>query len=606
MIISVPMHLTAFNTIPLTLLICCSALAATPDPADPIVVMPGEQRLIRSLPDGGLPPSIGVQNIEVFRCSRDVPELTDGKGWTYNHHVDLGRWKNRLYLAWTNGQKDEDVWPAHEVYSTSTDGFTWTPPAELFPQGVSTSLRMYFFHAPNGRMLAIAGLRTGTEKLVEVEKTGVVVREILADHTLAKVFTLIPGKRPAMIPQPLFDTSPDAGFVDACRQLIANQNFLEQQDYGSLLGDARMSIYHYAPALFGRAFCFFHRKDGALVGLCKRGWVIVSTDDGKTWSQPAQPRSIITGMAKEWAQPTPDGRYALLYDPQTRDRFPLVVLTSDDGITFNNMCTVHGELPPQRYEGGSKNNGPQYVRGISEWAGDDTPLLGEHADDLWVVYSINKEDIWVSRIPVPIEATETTPIHDNFNAMQPAGLIQNWNTYSPLWAPVKIAEAPDHAKVLSLEDRDPYDYAKAERVFPESTHPTIRFKLQVQQLSPDGTLQIDVSPASGSSRPIRLILDSSRTLWADSGSAHSQIGVLPLNEWTDIALTADCQAGKFTVSIAGQSPTQFNFANPADSLQRLIFRTGPYRGVSQPNFVTPGTDKPTAPGIFLIRDMEIE
>jgi len=601
------MHLAAYNAILLSLLVCCTARAATPDAPDPILIAPGQQsRLNPALPDGGLPPALGVQNIEVFRASRDVPELTDGKGWTYNHHVDLARWKNRLYLAWTNGQKDEDVWPAHEVYSTSLDGFTWTPPAELFPQGISTSLRMYFFHAPNGRMLAIAGLRTGTEKLVEAQKTGVVVREILADHTLAKVFTLIPGNRLAMIPQPLFDTSPDSGFVEACRQLIANHTFLEQQDFGSLLGDNRMAIYQDAPAGVGRAFCFFHRKDGALVGLCKRGWVIVSTDEGKTWSPPAQPHSIVTGMSKEWAQPTPDGQYALLYDPQLKDRFPLVVLTSDDGITFNNMRTVHGEVPPQRYQGGSKNIGPQYVRGISEWAGDGTPLLGENADDLWVAYSSNKEDIWVSRIPVPIQANETDPVQDNFNAMQPGGLIPNWNTYSPKWAPVTIAETPDHSKALCLEDRDPYDYAKAERLFPESSHPAVRFKLQVQQLAPDGTLQIDLSPAFGSSRPIRLILDSNRTLWADAGSAHSQIGSLPLNEWTDIAITTDCQAGKFAVSIAGQSPAQFNFTNPAGSLQRLIFRTGPFRGVSQPNFVAPGTDKPVAASTFLIRDVNVE
>ena len=43
---------------------------------------------------------------------------------------------------------------------------------------------MYFFHAPNGRMLALAGLRTSPDTATEVKKGGLVVREIRADHSL--------------------------------------------------------------------------------------------------------------------------------------------------------------------------------------------------------------------------------------------------------------------------------------------------------------------------------------------------------------------------------------------------------------------------------------
>src|SRR5262245_7967537 len=90
--------------------------------ADPIIVGGTEQsQVTNKLPDGGLPMLAGVRNIQVFRSSRDAVEQTDGKGWTYNHHMDMACWKGKLYVAWTNGEKDEDVWPAHEVYSTSDD-----------------------------------------------------------------------------------------------------------------------------------------------------------------------------------------------------------------------------------------------------------------------------------------------------------------------------------------------------------------------------------------------------------------------------------------------------------------------------------------------------
>src|SRR5580704_2346257 len=166
-------------TMRLHLLILLLSLAVTTAFADPIQIQGPEQSQINTnLPDGGLLPAIGVKNIQIFRASHDSPELTDGKGWTYNHHIDMACWKGRLYVAWSSGEKDEDTWPWREVYSTSTDGLTWSPTAELFPQGVSNPLRMHFFLAPNGRMLAIAGLRRGEVKLTDKNRDTMVVREI--------------------------------------------------------------------------------------------------------------------------------------------------------------------------------------------------------------------------------------------------------------------------------------------------------------------------------------------------------------------------------------------------------------------------------------------
>src|SRR5438552_7736440 len=57
---------------------------------EPIIIAGHEQSLLDpSLADGGLPPAVGVQSFCVFRASRAVPEITDRKGWTYHHHVDM-------------------------------------------------------------------------------------------------------------------------------------------------------------------------------------------------------------------------------------------------------------------------------------------------------------------------------------------------------------------------------------------------------------------------------------------------------------------------------------------------------------------------------------
>ena len=441
--------------------------------ADPIQIQGPEQSQIdTNLPDGGLPPVIGVRNIQIFRASRDKPELADGKGWTYNHHVDMACWKGRLYVAWSSGEKDEDTWPWREVYSTSMDGLTWSPPVELFPQGVSNPLRMHFFHAPNGRMLAIAGLRRGEVKLTDKNRDTLVVREILADHTLGPCFTLL-TPTPA-VGNEFFTNSADKGFVEACNQLLANRPFLEQQDYGALLGDRRMQWHESNDKdMTLKAFSFFHRKDGALVGICKKGWVTISTNDGDAWSKPVVPQSLVTGTGKVWGQRTSDNRYALVYNPDHKNRFPLVMVTSDDGVTFHDMRVVHGELPLQRYVGLDKNVGPQYVRGLSEWSND-----GSWKDDaVWVAYSVNKEDIWVSRIPLTNSADA-------------------WNTYSPKWAPVEVRNDE-----VVLEDRDPYDYARAFQVFSARMKVTVSFDVFAYQIG-DTPLEIELLSGSTSHCPV--------------------------------------------------------------------------------------------------------
>jgi hypothetical protein len=70
------------------------------------------------------------------------------------------------------------------------------------------------------------------------------------------------------------------------------------------------------------------------------------------------------------------------------------MVTSDDGITFRDMRVLHGELPALRYPGRAKNPGASYVRGLSPWSSDGS----RPNDGLWLVYSVNKEEIWVSHL----------------------------------------------------------------------------------------------------------------------------------------------------------------------------------------------------------------
>jgi hypothetical protein len=559
---------------------------------DPLIIEgPEQSRVDRSLPDGGIPPAVGVQSCCVFRASKDVPQITDQYGWTYHHHVDMACWKGRLYVGWNSCERDEDVWPSRELYATSVDGIRWTEPAEMFPQGVSTPLRMYFYLASNERMLLVAGLRVGTADTDEEKKGGLVVREVRSDHTLGPVHALQMPAGPSPGPRgegqgegmpTMFDRCSDGQFITACRQLLADTVFLEQQDIGRLLGARRMK-WHDASAWptgkipgdsekwrCGKAFSFFRRPDDTLVGVCKMGFVTTSSDNGKTWSQPVVPATLITGKAKVWCQRTSDGRYVLVYNPSRGTRYPLIAVTSDDGVHFRDMRIIQGELPIQRYTGMHRSIGPQYTRGISAWADDRS------RDDkaMWLVYSMSKEDIWVSRVQLPMKPDATT-------------LREPWNTHCPKWASVT---ASDH--LVRLENRDPYDYARAVRMFPPQHRLMLTLHVTAHQAD-RGTLQIELMGGFGSSRPVRIYLTGGGRI-VDHGNVD--FGSYGTGQPFRLDIEADSSRQVFSAKLDGQVVIPaVPFVERCDSLQRLSLRTGDYRGIGGANPVPGGTDCPCQP-----------
>jgi hypothetical protein len=90
---------------------------------------------------------------------------------------------------------------------------------------------------------------------------------------------------------------------------------------------------------------------------------------------------------------------------------------------------------------------------------------------MWNTYSMNKEDIWVSRTRDPITASVSQAVSEDFETTGNEADLELWNLHVPQWAPISIAEDPlsatsNHA--LELRDEDPWEYALAERAFPEA------------------------------------------------------------------------------------------------------------------------------------------
>jgi hypothetical protein len=267
------------------------------------------------------------------------------------------------------------------------------------------------------------------------------------------------------------------------------------------------------------------------------------------------------------------------------------------------MLLINGDVAPRRFFGRAKDFGLQYVRGISEGNGDPP------GSDMWVTYSSNKEDIWVSRVPVPIRDEVKGPVQDSFDSLDVGGKIPDWNVYQPQWARTAIVAFPTRSnKSLQLEDRDPYDYAKAQRVFAEATSVRVAFRVFAGQ-SDTGRLEVEVTDHAGH-RPVRIVFGDDGRLQAADGSGRTDAGPYRAGSWYRVEIAIDAVKQRFDVSLNGKVVVhQAAFAEPAASVERLGFRTGEFR--TEPTRQTDrysgadlsGADDPVRPAIFYVDDV---
>ena len=603
-----------------------SAHAQTGSPAEPVRYVGGET-VDPNVHEGRLRYAIGVESRQTMRVNRTHPEQADGHGWTYNHASNLCYWNNTFYQQYLSNPVDEHIAPGQTLVTTSADGRQWGKPEVVFPPyvppagvtipdsstGYMMHQRMGFYVAPNGRLLVLA-FYGHTEDPFGQGGIGRVVREAYKDGSYGPIYFLRYSSHPTIngirwnetnTTYPFYKKSSDSGFLEACNTLLADKLMTLQwwdEDRG-LDG-----FYSFQP---GReALSYYHRKDGKVVGLWKRSHSALSSDGGRTFSEPVKVPTFTMAGGKQWGQRTDDGRFAITYNPIEMDehRFPLTVITGDDGVIFDNMLIIQGEVPPRRFFGRWKDFGPCYVRGIEEGNGNPP------GNDMWLTYSMNKEDIWISRVPTPVRYAVKGPINDHFNGLSLNGGIPDWNIYAPKWAPVTVVNTPDsNGKCLELTDKDPYDYARAVRVFEEGTRIETRLKIRASQNN-SGTLEIDLTDRYGN-RPVRLRFNEKGNIIATDGSTEKPVQTYKPGQWYAVVFTIDASLkGSYSLTIDGKKVLEkAELAEAVKSVERLSVRTGPYRNLpnrktpnENPEPPLPGADDPVTPAVYYVDDVQVK
>jgi hypothetical protein len=534
--------------------------------------------------DGGLSPVVGVHNIQIMRAE---------KGWTYNHQPMIAYWHNRFWIHYLSDPRSEHEPPGKTMLTTSADGYQWTAPTELFPpynvpdgytkttvpNVVAKDLkavmhqRVGFYMSKNGKLIAIGNYGvalTPTDDPNDGNGIGRVVREIKDNGNFGNIYFIYynHGFNVSNTDYPYYKKSKDKLFVKACDEIIANPLYRMQWVEEA---DRNDSIIPLTKPY--KAFCDYTLPDGRKVALWKHALTSMSSDGGETWREPVErAHGFVTSNAKIWGQRLSDGTYATVYNP-AEYRWPLAISLSGDGLEYTTLNLINGEVTPERHGGNYKNYGPQYTRGIQE--GNGIPKDG----NLWVTYSMNKEDMWVSRIKVPVRTNATEQADEDFSIYKSLSEMNDWNIYSPLFAPVTL-----DGKWLKMSDKDPYDYAKVERIIPKTKELKVDFDMMATQ-NDHGTLNIDFVDEHGTVCS-RLVVDSTATITVKGGARYGTIlkhydtySVYHLS----VILSTDLHKATFLIN--GKKVGERMFDTPVDAITRIVFRTG--NTFTEPTIETP-------------------
>ena len=620
---------------------------------DELIKFVGDRVPDKNFFDGKLPHAMGIHHYQVYRANRSESIENDKVGWTYNHQPFLAYWKDNFYVQYLSNVVQEHDPPGKTQIVKSKDGRHWDKPIVVFPEytlpeidyeglhvdaGMKSVMhqRMGFYVSPDGKLLTSAfyGYSSTPRNSPNAGNgLGRVIREIKEDGSLGPIYFIRynrhAGWNESNTNFPFYKTSKDAEFLEACKSLLADKLITlqwweeDRSDDGFYLlnpgdvpGSAAFSATISTSKGSGKAFNYFHRKDGAIIGLWKNKYSSLSKDNGKTWSKISRNESLLTDGAKTWAQKTKDDKYVVIHNQSatSRNRYPMTSMTSSGGEIFSDLLSLRNDIPTVRYQALHKNPGSQYYRGIIEGNGNPP------GDDAWVVYSLNKEDIWVAKMTLPIIGVEDNEVNQNFNSVNDVMELDKWNIYEPKWAQIKIVNDPldNSNNYLELRDEEPIDYARVERVLKERKKFLLSFRVNPIEIPTGYAVNIEVQDKKGV-RPMRIRFDKK---WISFDQRYAQAPKpIPtkLKEWHLFNLSFNCEKQSYSLKINGKTISEnIPFAFNMESLQRLVIRTGPYRGEVPPNFFNiydtdtpglgfediPGTEEKIKASIFLIDDIK--
>ncbi|MBR2338326.1 MAG: exo-alpha-sialidase [Clostridia bacterium] len=323
--------------------------------------------------------------------------------WTYSHHVSVAVFKGKVYVTWSNGRVNEDDCGQRIMYSYSSDFKTWSTPKTL-PFG-QTEVGQYaevvklngYLYTHGGKLYASFGSSEylpdnmmGPNVRPYQDEPRVNYESYLISTTDGVNWTREIGgvgisRPPSLVTKRCFNIGSEGtlSFTD-------DPSGRTGWDSGAVSGNMENIKKEYGISLICEGTSY-QTADGIVRAMwrtdCDYILMAESYNNGVTFTRPYMTK-FKNGYSMFVFGHLNDGRTFCIYNPTGRERNPLSIVLSEDGINFNKEYTLRDETQWQQFTG--------------LWKGGDYgyPKYFIDGDYMYIAYSIEKEGVEVTRIKI--------------------------------------------------------------------------------------------------------------------------------------------------------------------------------------------------------------
>lgn len=349
--------------------------------AAPLLAQTREMKLLADPSQLEQPAALPMANGETATVFRGEPGVSG-----FNLHSYIAHFGGRFWAVWSSSRNQEEAPDQLIRYATSADGLHWSAPAILAadpdgPEGPARWIARGLW-VENGRLVALGAYIESANyreqgkgevwhglKLMRFEWVGErwESRGVFADDCMNNFPPVRLGFAHAMacrdsfmrVSMALADSAAPGGWR---RTPLAAAPPFDRMDEPSFYEGPDGTVH-----LIVRD----NRKSGRLIHS-------VSRDGGRNWSAPVL-SNYPDATSKNFTGRLADGRCFLINNPDRARRDPLAISFSRDGWIFANPLALRKGTPGIRTT-------IQYPHAI------------EHGGSLWVIYSVNKSEIAVTRV----------------------------------------------------------------------------------------------------------------------------------------------------------------------------------------------------------------
>lgn len=370
------------------ILLACASLASLAH-ANPAAVPPPEKLAhMLAVPGLGDPDQIDWAKLPTFKGQTSVVARGVQNESAFMHHPFIVVFDGKIFGKWNDGYVGEDFAGQRVRYATSTDGKTWNEPDDLTGRHPRRRYTACGFWLRDGEMFALAALRdasdagpSGEEPLLLAFKYDRKTGRFGERHVIAKDFFAqnIPMRTPAG--DWLILGKGGVGSWGPMKSAKGGVKAIDDWTIRDLPGAGKLEEAEWYTLPNGHLVSHFRTRTP------KRMMRSYSTDSGVTWADP-----IVTNFPESGARhhglKLSNDLYAFLVNPSVNVRIPFSIALSKDGLLYDRIANVRAEITKARHVGRAKSAGYHYMRGY------------EHDGKLYTIYSVNKEDVEVTIIPL--------------------------------------------------------------------------------------------------------------------------------------------------------------------------------------------------------------